>query len=184
MFLRINKSFIKISLLKNSAPILHSLCASLMEEMDILQIFVPWRKLFTRKTTRDQIPKLSTIGTLTRPRYPNKIIYLKLTFMDPRKCGYQKELLDLFCRCTLSHMGARTNGSWTVLAQDIWWETSLSSHLSHPRMKDLSHLVIIQEVKLLGLEMLKITLHLALKAFEKYWTSKFNSVCEQCATKY
>jgi hypothetical protein len=39
--------------------------------------------------------------------------------MDPRKCGYQKELLDLFCRYALSHMGARTNGSWTALAQDI-----------------------------------------------------------------
>jgi hypothetical protein len=39
--------------------------------------------------------------------------------MDPRKCGYQKELLDLFCRYALSEMGARTNGSWTALAQDI-----------------------------------------------------------------
>jgi len=39
MLLTINKSFIKISLLKNSSPILHSLRASLVEEIDILQIF-------------------------------------------------------------------------------------------------------------------------------------------------
>jgi len=36
MLLRINKSFIKIYLLKNCAPILHSLRARLMEEIDIL----------------------------------------------------------------------------------------------------------------------------------------------------
>jgi hypothetical protein len=53
------------------------------------------------------------------PWYPNKIVDLKLTFTDPRKCGYQKELLDLFCRYALSHMGARTNGSWTAPTQDI-----------------------------------------------------------------
>jgi predicted RNase H-like nuclease (RuvC/YqgF family) len=35
------QKFYKISLLKNSAPILHSLRASLVEEMDILQMFVP-----------------------------------------------------------------------------------------------------------------------------------------------
>jgi hypothetical protein len=62
---------------------------------------------------------LLTIGTLIRHGYPNKIIYLKLTFTDLRKCRYQKELLDLFCRYALSHMGAQTNGSWTELAQDI-----------------------------------------------------------------
>jgi hypothetical protein len=39
--------------------------------------------------------------------------------MNPRKYGYQKELLDLFFRYALSHIGARTNGSWTTLAQDI-----------------------------------------------------------------
>jgi hypothetical protein len=82
-------------------------------------MFVSRRKLFTTKTSRDQIPKLLTIGTLIRHGYLNKIIYLKLTLTDPRKCGYQKELLDLFCRYALSHMGIRTNGSWTVLAQDI-----------------------------------------------------------------
>jgi hypothetical protein len=58
-------------------------------------------------------------------------------------------------------------------------DKSKLSHLSHPRMNDLSHLVIIQEVKLLELKMLTITLHLALKKFYLLMALSISQLCDK-----
>jgi len=92
MLLRKNKSFIKISLLKNSAPILHSLRASLVEEMDILQMFCPMKKTINKKNYKGSNPKVVNNWNTHKEWVPKQNNILKANLHGPKKMWVPKRV--------------------------------------------------------------------------------------------